>query len=152
MRLKTIVFSALLATTPMFFTACEKDAEEILVDTSIPQGAFTASKTGSIVEQNMTASKGTIKLGTDTKNVQFVQFGADFQTVLATGTVSVYLSTSKDFVADPGNGNPNLRLIGIAQKNGEQYFKLDPKADAKFTHLILWCGSAGVPFGYAALN
>lgn len=152
MRLTTVLFSTFLAATVLSFTACEKETEEVLVDNSVPQGAFTVSKMGSIIEQNGTGSKGAVKLGTDANGVQFVQFGADFQTVLATGTVTVYLSTSQDFVADPGNGNPNLRLIGIVQKNGEQYFKLDPKAETKFSHLILWCGSAAIPFGYTALN
>jgi hypothetical protein len=150
MKHKFILF-ALLALAS-FFTSCEKDPEEVIIDSSVPQGALNVSKTGSVVAQNDTGSKGTIQLGTDTNNTQFVKFGTDFKTVLATGTVSVYLSTSMNYVADPGNGNPNLRLIGIVQKDGEQYFKLDPKADAKFTHLILWCGSANVPFGYAALN
>lgn len=153
MRLKTILFSTFLATAAaLVFTACEKETEEVLVDNNLPQGALTVTKMGSITEQNGTGSKGSVKLGTDTKGVQFVQFGSDFQTVLATGTVTVYLSTSQNYVADPGNGNPNLKLIGIVQKNGEQFFKLEPKADTKFTHLILWCGSANIPFGFTALN
>jgi hypothetical protein len=151
MRFNTLLGSALLLFAA-FFTACEKETEEVLVDGNVPQGTFSVAKSGSITEQNGTGSKGLVQLGTDAKQVQFVKFGTDFSTVLATGTVSVYLSTSQDFVADPANGNPKLRLIGIVQKNGEQYFKLDPKADAKFTHLILWCGSANVPFGYTALN
>ncbi|MDZ4680155.1 MAG: hypothetical protein SH848_18305 [Saprospiraceae bacterium] len=152
MRFKTVLFSTFLAATTLLFTACEKETEEILVDSNLPQGMLTISKSGSIIEQNATGSKGAVQLGTDTEGVQFVKFGTDFQTVLATGTVTVYLSTSKDYVADPANGNPNLRLIGIVQKNGEQYFKLDPNADARFTHLILWCGSATIPFGFASLN
>ncbi|MBK8389500.1 MAG: hypothetical protein IPL23_09615 [Saprospiraceae bacterium] len=81
-----------------------------------------------------------------------MKLGSDFTTVLATGTVSVYLSTSATFKADPGKGNPDLKLIGIISKNGEQYFKMTTAPEAKFTHLILWCGSANVPFGYAMLQ
>ena len=152
MRLKSVLYSTFLAATVLAFAACQKETEEVLVDKNLPQGELTVSKTGSITEQNGTGSKGTVKLGTDTNGVQFVKFGPDFQTVLATGTVTVYLSTSMDYVADPGNGNPSLRLIGIVQKNGEQDFTLDPKADTKCSHIILWCGSASVPFGFAALN
>ncbi len=151
MKFRTAILTTLLSAIAIF-TACKKETEEVLVDSNLPQGALTVSRSGSITEQNATGSKGAVQLGTDTKNIQFVKFGADFSTVLATGTVSVYLSTTKDFVADPANGNPNLRLIGIVQKNGEQHFKLDPNADAKFTHLILWCGSANIPFGFAELK
>ena len=135
-----------------FMSSCTKDAVEVIVDTSLPQGTFTSAKSGSIVEQNGTASKGAVTLGTDAKGTQFVKFGSDFSTVLATGTVTVYLSTSDMFKASPSTGNPDLRLIGQVSKNGEQYFKLDPKADAKFSHIILWCGTAAIPFGHSKLN
>ena len=82
----------------------------------------------------------------------FIKFGTDFSTTFATGTVTVYLSTTMNFTPDPGNGNPLLRLIGPVSKAGENYFRLDPAADVKFTHVILWCGSANVPFGYAKLQ
>jgi hypothetical protein len=57
-----------------------------------------------------------------------------------------------DYIADPASGNPDLRLVGICQMNGENFFKLDPTVGSEFTHVILWCGSANVPFGYAELN
>lgn len=55
-------------------------------------------------------------------------------------------------MADPGNGNPDLLLIGPVKKAGENYFKIEPAAASKFTYVILWCGSASIPFGYAELN
>ena len=79
-------------------------------------------------------------------------FGSNFTTNLATGTVVVYLSTSDTYTADPGSGNPDLLLTGYVSENGEHYFRLDPSADAKFTHVILYCASAGVQFGNAPLN
>ena len=91
-------------------------------------------------------------LGTDETGTQFLKFGSDFTTTFATGTVTVYLSTSQVFVPDPGNGNPNLRLLGAVSAAGENFFKLSPAAASKFTHVILWCGSASVPFGYAPLQ
>ncbi|MBL7774782.1 MAG: DM13 domain-containing protein, partial [Saprospiraceae bacterium] len=115
-------------------------------------GAFTVSKTGTFVEQNSTGSKGTAQLGVDASGTQFLKFGSDFATTFATGTVTVYLSTSMTFTPDPANGNPALRLIGPVSQAGENYFRLQPAADAKFTHVILWCASANVPFGYARLQ
>ncbi len=133
------------------FTACEKE-KEVIVDPTKPQGTFSVAKSGTFTEQNATGSKGVAQLGTDEDGVQFLKFGADFTTNFATGTVTVYLSTSMTFTPDPGNGNPLLRLIGPVSKAGENYFRLDPAADTKFTHVILWCGSANVPFGFAQLQ
>ena len=140
-----------MAILAMALSGCSND-ETITIDSSKPDGTFTSTKSGMFVEQNSTGSMGTVELGTDSKNIQFVKFDSDFTTNLATGTVTVYLSTSMTYTADPGNGNPDLKLVGIVTKAGENYFKVDPAAPAKFTHAILWCGSANIPFGYAELN
>jgi hypothetical protein len=152
--MKLIFSSALiLAIGLVTFTSCKKDDPvTITVDSSQPQGTFAASKTGTIVAQSGTPSKGTITYGVDSKNVAFVKFGSDFVTELGTGTVSVYMSTSETFKADPAKGNPDLKLVGPITKNGENYIKIEPALNSKFTHLILWCGTAGVPFGNAKLQ
>ncbi len=151
MKFKSLFFAFLAFASVAFFAACEKTTE-VIVDPTLPQGAFIASKNGAFTEQNATGSKGAVQLGTDEKGTQFLKFGSDFNTNFATGTVTVYLSTSMTFTPDPGNGNPYLRLIGPVTKAGENYFRLLPAADAKFTHVILWCGSANVPFGYALMQ
>ena len=151
MKFNALVIALFSVVSIASFTSCEKEVE-VIVDSSKPQGAFTASKSGTFVEQNATGSKGTAQLGTDENGVQFLKFGADFASSFATGTVTVYLSTSMNFTPDPANGNPTLRLIGPVAKAGENYFRLDPVAASKFTHVILWCGSANVPFGYAPLQ
>jgi len=134
--------------------ACGDDdtTETIVVDPTLPQGTFAVSRAGNFVEQNGTGSAGLAELGTDSDGVQFLRFGSDFTTNLGTGTVTVYFSTSMDFVTDPANGNPDLRLVGPVQTAGESFFRLDPNVSANFTHVILWCGSANIPFGYAELN
>ncbi|MFM2392243.1 MAG: hypothetical protein RLZZ546_220 [Bacteroidota bacterium] len=152
MRIKFFLFASLLAFATLSFQSCTKDPIETIVDSSLPIGAFTSARSGSIVAQSDTGSKGTATLGQDTKGTYFLKLGSDFQTVLATGTVSLYLSTSAMFKADPGKGNPDLKLVGIIAKNGETYFKLSSAPDSKFTHMILWCGTAGVPFGNANLK
>lgn len=151
MKRNVILFAIFSLISVASFTSCTKD-KEVILDPTVPKGNFTASKTGMFVEQNGTGSKGTAQLGKDENGTQFLKFGSDFSSSFATGTVTVYLSTSSTFTADPGNGNPNLRLIGGVFKAGEIYFKLDPAADAKFTHVILWCGSANIPFGNAPLQ
>jgi hypothetical protein len=149
--LRIIQFLPILLLSIFTLTSCEKEVE-VIVDPTVPAGAFTSAKSGTFVEQNATGSKGAARLGTDTKSVQFLELGSDFVSNFGTGTVTVYLSTSKDFKADPMKGNPDLRLLGGVTKAGQKYFKLDPKADAKFTHVILWCASANVPFGFAELK
>ena len=131
--------------------SCSKDTE-VLVDTALPQGAFSATRSGNIIEQNATGSKGVVQIGKDSKGIDFLKFGSDFTTVLATGTVSVYMSTSSTFKADPGKGNPDIKLVGFVKSNGEMFIKLASSVESKFTHLILWCGSANVPFGNAELK
>jgi len=151
MKLNVMLIALFSLTSVVFFSACEKEVE-VIVDPTKPQGAFIVSRNGTFTEQNGTGSKGAAQLGKDADGVQFLKFGTDFSTNFATGTVTVYLSTSMTFTPDPGNGNPLLRLVGPVSKAGENYFRLDPVADAKFTHVILWCGSANVPFGYALLQ
>jgi hypothetical protein len=149
MKIKNLILFLAIGASSISFFSCSKDAVETIIDSSLPNGAFTASKSGAITAQNDTGSKGTVSIGSDAKGTVFLKLGTDFQTVLATGTVTVYLSTSSSFKADPGNGNPDLKLVGIIAKNGETYFKLAALPEAKFTHVIFWCGTAGIPFGNA---
>lgn len=141
----------IIASALLFAVACN-DEKTITIDTSKPDGAYTAAKTGTFVEQNSAGSAGTAQLGTDSKGTQFLKFGPNYTTNFGTGTVSVYLSTSMTFMADPGNGNPDLKLVGPSLKAGETYFKIDPAAAEKFKYVILWCGTASIPFGYAELK
>ncbi len=134
-------------------TSCSKyDDNPSIVDSSIPNGVFSVERSGSLTAENGTPTAGTVELGQDEDNVGFLRFGSDFTTQLATGTVSVYLSTSAVFTADPGNGNPDLILLGPITGNGEQYLKLNQTVSSSFTHVILWCNTAGIPFGNGPLQ
>jgi hypothetical protein len=148
--MKKIFFATLLAATTLLF-ACSKDGDTVTIDSSLPDGAFTATRAGAFTAQNSTPTAGTAELGTDAKGMSFLRFLPNFTTQLATGTVTVYFSTSASFVANPAAGNPDLRLVGIVGKNGEMYFKLNAPIPANFTHVILWCGTASIPFGNARL-
>lgn len=147
-----ILTPALLFLTLIFvFTSCSED-ETITIDSALPNGNLIVERTGGLTAENGTPTTGTVELGKDLENVDFLRFSSNFTTELATGTVSVYFSTSSVFVADPGNGNPDLILIGGVQKNGEQFFKLNTAIPSNFTHVILWCNTAGIPFGNAQLQ
>ena len=149
---KSLTSLGMVVMLAIVLTSCTQEAETLIVDTSLPQGNFSVEKSGTFVEQNATGTAGSVQIGSDEEGVQFLKLGTDFTTGLATGTVTVYFSTSMDYVADPGLGNPDLRLLGVIQKTGETYFKIDPILEDEFTHVILWCATANIPFGYAELN
>jgi len=151
MKKLMLVFATLMVFSA--FTACDDDdpATEI-IDTSMPQGTFTAQRSGSFVAQNNTPTMGDAELGTDEDGTTFLRFTPSFNTELATGTVTVYFSTSENLMFDAGNGNPDVRLVGPISGSGEQFFRLTSTIPGQFTHVILWCGSVGIPFGNAALN
>lgn len=149
---KQALFFPILLLLSVSFVACENDDDTQIIDSSLPVGTFTVDRSGDFIAQNGTPTSGMAAIGMDENNNTFLQFNDAFTTELGTGTVSVYLSTSENFIADPGNGNPDLRLIGAVSQNGENYFKISSSVAGQFSHVILWCGSANIPFGYAALQ
>jgi hypothetical protein len=135
------------------FVACSEDEGPVSIDSALPIGSLTVQRTGNFVDQDGAGSKGSASLGTDTQGTSFLAFNSEFSTALATGTVTVFLSTSETFTPDPANGNPNLLLIGPVRNAGENFFRIPSGADLnKYTHVILWCGSVGIPFGNALLQ
>lgn len=145
-KLLTIALAAIL------FTSCGKDETTVTVDSSQPSGAFTATRSGTLTAQNSTPTKGAISIGRDAQNTNFLSLGSDFTTELGTGTATVYLSTSATFTASPGTGNPNLILVGTVQGNGARFYRLNAAPAATFTHVIIWCATANIPFGNGRLN
>jgi hypothetical protein len=63
--------------------------------------------------------------------------------------VTVYLSTSDRLQLSTSG---TFQLVSIVGKAGEHFFPLTAAPDAKFTHGIIWCGAAAIPFGFAPLN
>lgn len=149
-----LLFIALIAS--IAFTSCKKETETITetvtVDGSQPVGTFSIMKSGTLVEQNSTGTTGTVQLGTDAEGTQFLKLTGGFNSNFGTGTLIAYLSTSSTYMADPANGNPDLKLVGQVPAGGDRYLKIAPAAGAQFDNVILWCASAGIPFGYATLN
>lgn len=147
------VMALLLMSVTLLFTACNNDDDNVeIIDSSLPNGELTVQRSGTFVAQNGTPTQGMAQVGTDDDGATFLRFSDDFMTELATGTVSIFLSTSDTFTADPGSGNPDLSLIGVVNGNGEAFYKQTGGIDSKFTHVILWCGTANIPFGYAPLQ
>lgn len=144
---KNILFVALLSIIGL--VSCKKDATTptiIPTTTDQPVGAFTAQRSGSLVAQSGTPTKGTAQLGMDTKGTPFLKLGSDFKSDYHTGTVTLYMSKGAIYAAS------TVQLISAVGKDGEQYFKMGAAAGSDFTHLIVWCGSAKIPFGNAELK
>ena len=150
MKLKSITFSLLALGLLFTLHSCKKD--EMINESPSPKGDFTVERSGSFTAENGTPTVGTIEYGKDEDDVYFVHFGSNFVTDQATGTIGLYFSTSATFTADPGNGNPDLMQVGSVTTNGEQYFKLNAAVASSFTHLILWCNTAAIPFGNGQLQ
>ena len=146
---KALLFSLFLALGAM--VSCTK-TETVTVDSSVPNGTFTSKLSGTLTPQNGTPTAGTASVGTDGQSANWVKLGSDFKTELGTGTATLYLSTSAAYKASPGTGNPDLKLVGVISKNGEQYFKINATPESKFNYVIVWCGSANIPFGNAMLK
>ena len=144
---KSLLFIAILSIIGL--TNCK---EEAVTPTTTPTtsdqpvGAFTAQRTGSLVAQGGTPTQGTAQLGTDTKGTSFLKLGSNFKSDYHTGTVTLY--ASKGSVYAPST----VQLISAVGKDGEQYFKLSAALSSDYTHLIVWCGSAKIPFGNAELK
>ena len=141
-------------TLSMTLTSCgdEDMGTTVTIDSSKPSGSLDVKLSGTFVAQSNTPTQGDFEYGQDDNNVNFLRLDNNFVTEQATGTVTVYLSTSDTFTASPGTGNPDLKLIGAINSNGEQFFKLNSAIPSNFTHVILWCNTAGVPFGTGELN
>ena len=149
--MKNKFFMIALLAAAMFASCTKTETVTVTTDSGVPD-VFTKLKGGTLIADKAGNTKGMFQVGTDTKGQNFAKFSSDFVTEQGTGTVTVYMSTSADFKASPGTGNPDLKLIGSISKNGEQFIKLTGAPEAKFTHVILWCGTAGVRFGYAPVN
>lgn len=146
---RLIQIAAPLFMVMVLFSSC---SEEIIIDPTLPSGTFSVDRSGSFVAQSGTQTMGVAELGTDEEGTQFLRFGDSFTTKFSTGTVAVYLSTSDTYTADPGSNNPDLFLAGITRAGGEQYIRMSETVGSNFTHVILWCASAGIPFGNAELK
>jgi len=153
MKLSIFSCAFMLFALSLTITSCgDDDAMTVTIDSSTPNGTLTVERSGTLTAENGTPTAGTVEYGQDDDGTYFVRLADNFTTELGTGTVSAYLSTSNTFTADPMNGNPDLQLIGSTQKNGEQFFKLDGAVSSDFTHLILWCNTASIPFGNSPLQ
>ncbi|WP_075352173.1 hypothetical protein [Algoriphagus marinus] len=127
-----------------------KDADKMKpADQVEVTGPVTVLKTGTLNAQSNTNTRGMFQVVTNAEGKYFVRLTEDFTTKFSTGTVTVYLSTSDRLQLSTSG---SFQLVSIVGKAGEHFFPLSGAPDGKFTHGIIWCGAAAIPFGFAPLN
>jgi len=89
---------------------------------------------------------GMIDLVTDEGGSFFIKLGNDFTSSFHTGTVTIHLSTSENLTLSE---KASFQLVAVVNEPGEHFLKLANLPNTKFSHGILWCGAAAIPFGFA---
>ncbi|GMQ31596.1 hypothetical protein [Algoriphagus confluentis] len=151
MKTYTLITGLLLS---FILSSCGSDSATD-TDPSIPDNSQEVSGTvqvirgGNLTAQSSTNTRGMVDIVKDQQNRYFVRLSDSFTTKFSTGTVTVYLSTGQALNL---NSQGSFQLVSVVGKAGEHFFALPSKPDDKFTHGIIWCGAAGIPFGFAPLN
>lgn len=139
----------------LVLAACSSSSDEM--DPILPDpktevkvtGNVMAIKTGTLSARSGTNTKGMIEIVSDDAGKYFLRLGKDFVSDFHTGTVTVYLSTTNQLkLSESGS----FQLVSVVNENGEHFFNLPNLPDSKFTHGIIWCGAAGIPFGVGSFN
>ncbi|WP_111670284.1 DM13 domain-containing protein [Algoriphagus litoralis] len=145
------ILKILLALTPILFFSCEDNEGNPSApdDNMEVMGEIEVIKAGTLTAQSSTNTMGIVSIVKDKDGKYFVQLSDTFTTKFSTGTVTVYLATSQTLAL---SNSASFQLVSIVGKPGEQFFSLPGLPDSKFTHAIIWCGAAAIPFGFAPLN
>lgn len=145
-----VLFAAALG-----ITGCKNDPAQPIVNNNGPVAPTTVLRTGTLTAENGTPTAGSVSVIRDANSDQWVNFGTDFTSSFATGTVTVYLAKSGSRIGDqrmlPPPPVPNILAVGFVTKNGAQALKL-PGASAGFGYVVLYCETAEINFGNARLN
>jgi hypothetical protein len=132
------------------FAACKKDPVVVVTppDTMLSV-TFTGQKSGNFTGKNGYSTTGKVELGINEKSESIVRLNSNFQTMIATGSVAIYLSKNIDLKLS--DASSAIKLADISQ-NGAYDFKLATAPDASFKYVIAWCAPAGIQFGNAELK
>ena len=143
-----LLYSVFLIT---FLSSCGDSGEDPMApdDNTMVMGQVDVLRSGTLTAQSSTNTMGMVAIVKDKDGKHFVRLSENFTTKFSTGTVTVYLATSQTLNL---NSSGTFQLVSIVGKPGEQFFALPGLPDSKFTHAIIWCGAAAIPFGFAKLD
>lgn len=141
----------LLAAFTLSLVSCtdEDGSPDAPDDNGMVMGQVDVLRSGNLTAQSSTNTQGNVAIVKDKDGKYFVRLSENFTTKFSTGTVTVYLATSQTLNLESSS---SFQLVSIVGKPGEQFFSLSGLPDAKFTHAIIWCGAAAIPFGFARLE
>ncbi len=151
--MKTTIKNFLLAAVAVLaFSACD-ESEDVnpnqLPDTGADVANFDVLRGGELTAQSSTNTRGMVQIVRDDAGDYFVRLTEDFTTKFSTGTVTVYLSNSSSLNLDQAS---SFQLVSVVNEAGEHFFELAGEPDSEFTHGIIWCGAAAIPFGFTLLE
>lgn len=133
----------------LILTSCSDNMEVLPANNVDVTGTFEIIKGGMLNSQSSTQTTGMVQVIQDDTGNYFIRLSENFNTKFSTGTVTVYLSTSASLKL---NETGSFQLIGIVNMPGEHFYELNEFPDEKFSHGIIWCGAAAIPFGNARLE
>lgn len=141
----------LLAAFTLSLVSCteEDGSPDAPDDNAMVMGQVDVLRSGNLTAQSSTNTQGNVAIVKDKDGKHFVRLSENFTTKFSTGTVTVYLATSQTLNLESPS---SFQLVSIVGKPGEQFFSLSGLPDARFTHTIIWCGAAAIPFGFARLE
>lgn len=142
--------SLILLMMSIILLSCDNMPDEIpMDDQAMVTGPLEVLRSGTLSNQSGAGTRGSVQLVKDQAGKYFISLSDNFTTKFSTGTVTVYLSTSPSLRL---NENGSFQLLGSANRPGAHFYELQGNIDEKFTHAIIWCGAAAIPFGNALLE
>lgn len=147
-------FALFLVACAFIATACSDNAttQPVTTDPSMPSGATTTLRSGTITAENNTPTAGMVSIIRDAQNNEFVSLGDDFKSDFHTGTVTIYLAKTADNIGmQEAASASNVLKVALVNKNGKQYFKI-PSSAAGFPYVVFYCATAKINFGNSGLS
>ena len=145
----------LLLASAVPLLGCNSDTAQPIINNNGPVAPTTVLRAGTLTPENGTPTAGMLNIVKDANNDQWVTFSPSFASSFATGTVAVYLAKSSTSIGSqrtlPPPPVPNILAVGFVGKNGEQSIKI-PGSSTGFGYVVLYCETAEINFGHAALN
>lgn len=135
----------LLLLASITFLSCAKDDIPVVPDET--ETLLTPKYRGNFTGINDYTVEGTATIGLDAKGKTFLRLEENFTSSFAAGSVAVYLSQKENLDL---KDQTSFISVGVISKNGLHNFEID-FFDNTFKYVIIWCSSAGLPFGKTEL-
>ena len=149
---KYLSLLVLLATGPALSSCSNSSPADPQPTPTTDPGVLTTLKTGSVVAQGGTNSRGTLLVARNAAGKELVRLNPDFVTEFHTGSLGVYLAKSGAGIREQRAASAaNVLKVGVITQNGLQDLVYDG-SHAGFTHVVFYCEAAQYNFGAAELK